>query len=91
MKWGNNMKMKKMLMVVAATTFATAAFAQVGTVVKETGKAAGQSAQEAGDNVKSAVSTEPHKSVNKAKAHIHKAKAHAHRHRAKAAADAATH
>lgn len=85
------MKMKKLLMTVVATTFAAAAFAQVGTAVKETGKAAEESTKEAGDKVKGAMSTEPNKSIDKGKAHMHKAKARAHRHRAKKAAKADTH
>jgi hypothetical protein len=37
------------------------------------------------------VSSQPNKSMDKAKAHMHKAKAHVHRHKAKKAADAAVH
>jgi Ni/Co efflux regulator RcnB len=79
--------MKKLLMTVLATSFAAAAFAQVEPAVKETA----ESTKEAGDKVKAAVSSQPDKSVDKAKAHIHKAKARAHRHQAKKAADAAVH
>jgi Ni/Co efflux regulator RcnB len=90
MNMGGTM-MKRLLMTVIATTFAAAAFAQVEPAVKETGKAVAESAKQGGDNVKAAVSTEPNKSVNKAKAKVHKAKARVHRHKAKKAADAAMH
>ena len=60
--------------------------AQVGTTVKEGAKATGEKAQEIGDNAKAAVSSEPHKSVDKVKAKVHKAKAHHHAKNADAAA-----
>jgi hypothetical protein len=63
----------------------SAGFAQVGTTVKEGAKATGEKAQELGDRAKAAVSSEPDKSVDKAKAEVHKAKAH----HAKAAKEAA--
>ena len=83
--------MKRLFIAAIATTFAAAAFAQVEPAVKETGKAIAESTMQAGDNVKAAVSTEPNKSMNKAKAQVHKAKARVHRHKAKKAADAALH
>jgi hypothetical protein len=84
-------KMKSLLMALVATTFAAAAFAQVEPAVKESGRAVSETTKEAGDNVKAVTSSEPNKSVNKAKARVHKAKAHAHAHQAKRAADAAAH
>jgi hypothetical protein len=62
------------------------ALAQVGTTVKEGAAATSEKAQQYGDQAKSAVSSEPNKSIDKAKAKVHKAKAH---HHAKAAKDAA--
>ena len=82
---------RNLLFALITTTFATAALAQVAPTVKESGKAVAESTKEAGDNAKAAVSTEPNKSVDKAKAHTHKAKAHAHAHHAKNAADATVH
>jgi hypothetical protein len=82
---------KNLLTALIATTFAAAALAQVTPTVKESGKAVAESTKEAGDNAKAAVSTEPNKSMDKAKAQTHKAKAHAHGHRAKKAADATVH
>jgi Ni/Co efflux regulator RcnB len=83
--------MKKLLMTIVATTFAAGAYAQMEPAAKETGKAIAESSKEAGDNMKAAVSSEPHKTMDKAKAHVHKAKARRHRHKAKKAADAAVH
>lgn len=83
--------MKKLLMAILATTFAAAAYSQVEPAVKETGKAIVESTKQAGDNVEAAVSSEPDKSLDKAKAKVHKAKARVHRHKAKKAADAALH
>jgi len=62
------------------------AVAQVGTTVTQGAKATGEKAQQFGDQAKAAVSSEPDKSVDKAKAQVHKAKAH---HHAKVAKDAA--
>src|ERR1039458_2000618 len=90
-KEGDCMTMKNLLMALVATTFAAAAFAQVEPTVKESGKAVAESTKEAGDNAKAAMSTEPNKSMDKAKAQSHKAKAHGHRHKAKKAADATVH
>lgn len=76
----------KWVVGVALLAACGAGFAQVGTTVKQGAKATGEKAQELGDRAKAAVSSEPDKSVDKAKASVHKAKAH---HHAKAAKDAA--
>ena len=76
---------------VIATGFALNASAQVGEALKESGKAIGQSAQEGGDKLKAAMSSQPNKAVNNAKAEVHKTKAHYHRHKAKKAADSIGH
>ena len=78
--------MRKLLLLVVATSLCQAALAQVGTTVKEGAKATAEKAQQLGDQAKAAVASEPDKSIDKAKAQVHKAKAHAH---AKAAKDAA--
>jgi uncharacterized protein YfaP (DUF2135 family) len=78
--------MKKILLAIAVLAVSSVALAQVGTTVKEGAKATGEKAQQYGDQAKAAVSSEPDKSVDKAKAQVHKAKAH---HHAKAAKDAA--
>ena len=78
--------MKKTVLLVAAMAFWSVSWAQVGTTVKEGAKAAGEKAQQIGDEAKAAVSSEPDKTVDKAKAKVHKAKAH---HHAKAAKEAA--
>ncbi len=83
--------MKNLLMVAVAMTCATVALAQVEPAVKESGKAVAETSRRVGDDAKAAVSSEPDKSVYKAKARAHKANAHLHRHRAKQAADAAVH
>jgi len=71
---------------VALLAISSAGFAQVGTTVKEGAKATGEKAQELGDRAKAAVSSEPDKSIDKAKARVHKAKAHHHAKAAKGAA-----
>ena len=78
--------MKQILWCVAMLAVCDLALAQVGTTVKEGAAATSEKAQQYGDQAKSAVSSEPNKSINKAKAKVHKAKAH---HHAKAAKDAA--
>jgi hypothetical protein len=78
--------MRKMLLAIATMPVCSVSLAQVGTTVKEGAKATGEKAQQYGDEAKAAVSSEPNKSVNKAKAQVHKAKAH---HHAAAAKDAA--
>jgi hypothetical protein len=77
---------KQILWCVAMLAVCDLALAQVGTTVKEGAAATSEKAQQYGDQAKSAVSSEPNKSINKAKAKVHKAKAH---HHAKAAKDAA--
>jgi len=76
----------KVAAVLAALVLSNAALAQVGTTVKEGAKATSEKAKEAGDETKAAVSSEPNKSVDKAKARAHKAKAHHHAHQSKEAA-----
>jgi hypothetical protein len=77
--------MKKLLLVIAAFGLCNVSVAQVGTTAKEGAKATSEKAQQYGDQAKAAVSSQPDKSVDKAKAQVHKAKAH---HHAKAAKDA---
>jgi hypothetical protein len=77
---------KHILWCVAMLAACDLALAQVGTTVKEGAAATSEKAQQYGDQAKSAVSSEPNKSINKAKAKVHKAKAH---HHAKVAKDAA--
>ena len=72
--------------LVAAVLIWNVADAQVGTTVKEGAKATGEKTQQYGDQAKAAVSSQPDKAANKAKAQVHKAKAHDH---AKSAKDAA--
>jgi hypothetical protein len=79
-------RMKKTLLAILALAVSSASLAQVGTTVKEGAKATAEKAKEVGDQTKAAFSSEPNKSVDKAKAHVHKAKAH---HHAAAAKDAA--
>jgi hypothetical protein len=78
--------MKHLLFAAAVLSVATLAQAQVGTTLKEGADATSQKAQQYGDQAKAAVSSEPNKSVDKAKAQTHKAKAHAHASTAKDAA-----
>jgi hypothetical protein len=78
--------MKRYLFLIAALALALCAQAQVGTTLKEGAKATSEKAQEVGDEAKAAVSSEPAKSIAKAKAKEHRAKA---RYHAKKAADAA--
>lgn len=78
--------MKRILFSAAVLAAATLAQAQVGTTLKEGADATSQKAQQYGDQAKAAVSSEPNKSIDKAKAQVHKAKAHSH---AKSAKDAA--
>jgi hypothetical protein len=78
--------MKKTALLIATMALCNVSWAQVGTTVKEGAKATAEKAQQMGDEAKASVSSEPDKSVNKAKAKVHKAKAH---HHAKAAKDAA--
>ena len=78
--------MKIVVSMVAAALLANAAVAQVGTTIKEGAKATGQKTQQYGDEAKAALSSQPSKASNKAKAQVHKAKAHDHAHTAKDAA-----
>ena len=78
--------MKRYVFLLAALGVGMGAQAQVGTTLKEGAKATSEKAQEIGDEAKAAVSSEPAKSVDKAKAKVHRAKANYH---AKKAADAA--
>ncbi len=78
--------MKRSLLVLAALAASSVALAQVGTTVKEGAKATAEKSKELGDRAKAAVSSEPDKSIDEAKAADHKAKAHVHGHRAKEAA-----
>lgn len=78
--------MKKSLILVALMAMTNLALAQVGTTLSEGAKATSEKAQQYGDQAKAAVSSQPDKSVDKAKAQVHKAKAH---HHAKVAKDAA--
>src|SRR6185312_7109493 len=83
-------RMNKLVMCMAAILVSSTAFAQVGTTVKEGAKATAETAKEAGDETKAAVSSEPDKTIDKAKAKVHKAKAHHHAHEAKEAAKETT-
>ena len=78
--------MKKILLAFAALALCNVAMAQVGSTAKEGAKATAEKSKEVGDETKAAVSSQPDKSVDKAKAKMHKAKAH---HHARAAKDAA--
>ena len=78
--------MNRPLFLMAIVAAANLAVAQVGSTVSEGAKATGQKAQQYGDQAKAAVSSQPDKTVDKAKAQVHKAKAH---HHAKAAKDSA--
>jgi hypothetical protein len=71
------------LALVAAVLVWNVADAQVGTTVKEGAKATGEKTAQYGDQAKAAVSSQPDKSVSKAKAQVHKAKAHEHARSAK--------
>ena len=77
--------MKRLVSILAAVLVCNVALAQVGTTVKEGAKATGEKAEQYGDQAKAAVSTQPHKAVDKTKAQVHKSKAHEH---AKTAKDA---
>jgi hypothetical protein len=79
--------MRKFVWLVAALAIWNLSAAQVGTTVKEGAKATGEKAKEVGDRAKAAVSSEPDKTIDRAKAEGHHAKAHYHRKRAKHAAE----
>ncbi len=78
--------MKKLFLLLTLTLLGPAALAQVGTTLKEGARATSQKAQEVGDEAKAAVSSQPSKSIDKAKAHSHKARAHSHAKNARNAA-----
>ena len=67
--------MNKFLAAAAALLISGAAFAQVGTTVKEGAKATGDKIEQGAQATAGAVTSEPNKSVHKAKAKYHKAKA----------------
>jgi hypothetical protein len=79
--------MKKLLLALAIVFASGATFAQAGTAVKESGKAVGEKALEGKEAVQAAVTSEPKKSMHKAKAKAHKAKSAMHDEKAKAAGD----
>jgi hypothetical protein len=68
--------MTRFISVLTAILLCNVSMAQVGTTVKEGAKATGEKAAQYGDEAKAAVSSQPSKATNKAKAHVHKAKAH---------------
>lgn len=74
--------MNRILALVGMVAVSNLAFAQVGSTAAEGAKATSEKAQQYGDQAKGAVSSQPDKTVDKAKAQAHKAKAH---HHAKAA------
>jgi hypothetical protein len=78
--------MNKIVPGIVSLALSIACYAQVGTTVKEGAQATGEKAHELGDKAKAAVSSQPNKSADKAKASVHKAKAH---HHARIAKDAA--
>ncbi len=78
--------MTRLISVLAAVLLCNVSIAQVSTTAKEGAKASGEKAAQYGDEAKAAVSSQPSKANNKAKAHVHKAKAHGD---AKASKDAA--
>lgn len=67
--------MNKFLAAAAALVISGTAFAQVGTTVKEGAKATGDKIEQGAQATAGAVTSEPSKSVHKAKAKYHKAKA----------------
>ena len=78
--------MNRFPVLIAALAVSTVSFAQVGSTASQGAKATSEKAQQYGDQAKAAVSSQPDKSIDKAKAQMHKAKAS---HHAKAAKDAA--
>jgi hypothetical protein len=78
--------MRTLISTLAAVLIWNVADAQVGSTLKEGAKATGEKSEQYGDQAKAAVSSQPNKAANKAKAQVHKAKAHDH---AKSAKDAA--
>ena len=78
--------MRILILGLASIVVSSGAIAQVSTTAKETGKATAETTRQAGDEVKGAMSSEPNKSIDKAKAKTHKANAKHHAHAAKDAA-----
>ena len=78
--------MKKLLLLATLVVVSDLSVAQVGSTASQGASATSEKAQQYGDQAKAAVSSQPDKSVDKAKAQVHKAKAH---HHAKAAKQAA--
>jgi hypothetical protein len=78
--------MKTLISAFAAVLIWNLADAQVGSTVKQGAKATDEKAAQYGDQAKAAVSSQPNKAADKAKAQAHKAKAHNH---AKSAKDSA--
>jgi hypothetical protein len=78
--------MRKILLALATLALCNISMAQVGSTAREGAKATAEKSKEVGDEAKAAVSSQPDKSVDKAKAKVHKAKAH---HHAKAAKESA--
>ena len=68
--------MTRWISALTAVLLCNVSMAQVGTTVKEGAKATGQKTAQYGDEAKAAVSSQPSKANNKAKAQAHKAKAH---------------
>ncbi len=67
--------MNKIIAAAAALLVSSACFAQAGTAVKEGAKATGDKIEQGAQATAGAVTSEPSKSVHKAKAKYHKAKA----------------
>jgi hypothetical protein len=78
--------MNKSLVLVLALGVSNLALAQVGSTASQGTSATAEKAKQYGDQTKAAVSSQPDKTVDKAKAQVHKAKAH---HHAKAAKEGA--
>ena len=70
--------MKTIVLIVAAVSLSNVSLAQVGTTIKEGAKATGEKTAQYGDQAKVAMSSQPSKTNNKAKAQVHKAKARDH-------------
>jgi hypothetical protein len=76
--------MKNSLVLVLALGVSHLALAQVGSTASQGASATAEKAKQYGDQTKAAVSSQPDKTVDKAKAQVHKAKAHHHAKAAKA-------
>jgi hypothetical protein len=79
------MKKPTLLIALAIAALSASTFAQTTTAIKESGKAVAEKAMEGKETVQAAATSEPNKSVHKAKAKAHKQKAAAHDAKAKAA------